>query len=104
MPGNTAAVGHRGPDPERIARRLEQAEELMDTLHVIGSDKTAPNAVAAIRTFHDRVWGSVVTRNLTHETDDIDALDDAALARRAAEAAARLGADDGGVAPAEVPE
>jgi hypothetical protein len=86
--GNQEAIGN-GPD--RVAARATR-ESMMMVYERIAADENAPAVaqIMAAEKWLDRTEGKSIARNLNVNTDELDALDDAALTERQAELEARL--------------
>ena len=99
--GNKAAVGRDCPNIDKMERREALHENLFwlafngenDTVRLNASDKLL-----------DRIEGKAVARVINHNTDDITALDDDALAARRAELERELGSGDGRTATQDDPQ
>lgn len=100
-PGNQAAVGRSSPDAEKMERRQALHDNLFwlafngenHTVRMNSSDKLL-----------DRIEGKAIARVINHNTDDISALDDDALAARRAELERAVGSGVGGAAPQDDPQ
>ena len=99
-PGNQRAKGyHDMSESERVKKLKEGLFTIAET------DPFSMTRIRAAEAYLSRtVEGAVVQRNLNHEMNDLEALDDNGLAKRAAELEARMAKGQGApVAPA-VPE
>jgi hypothetical protein len=99
-PGNQLAKGYHDMSESERVKQLKQS--LFD---IATTSTFEANKIRAAEAYLSRtVEGAVVQRNLNHEMNDLEALDDNGLARRAAELEARMAKGQGApVAPA-VPE